>query len=298
MSHAGWCYIHYPTAVNNIPKEPNHYDNTMTNFAIIDNILAHSQRDIGESSNVAQICLSYGHTFNDRKYVDYAYILALIAQCSIDSSKRKFDVDITSEIKRIKEDIDIKTNGYPEFWKYIRKGFNESKINTDIRCPMNEVCRTRYGEFHSSTSTIPISDLFNGTINYTVTKESKKVRALINKYSLELNSERIEDSSYSETEHSDYLMALENYEEFIEDVRQVALGRKYRAVVLWLLKQTFCNRKVEDRYKGIIEKTRPLLMKTLYDVNKEDFLECFKMATNKGDGESNESAQKEETPQN
>lgn len=288
----------YHTVVNNIPKESNTYTNSMEDYAKVDNRLAHSQRNIGESSNVAQIALSYCSTFDDKKYEDNVNILAVLAQAAIDNAKRAFDVDITSEIKRIKEDIDIKTNGYPEFWKYIRKGFNESKINTDIRCPMNEVCRTRYGEFHSSTSTIPISDLFNGTINYTVTKESKKVRALINKYSLELNSERIEDSSYSETEHSDYLMALENYEEFIEDVRQVALGRKYRAVVLWLLKQTFCNRKVEDRYKGIIEKTRPLLMKTLYDVNKEDFLECFKMATNKGDGESNESAQKEETPQN
>lgn len=292
------CMKRYHTVVNNIPKESNTYTNSMEDYAKVDNRLAHSQRNIGESSNVAQIALSYCSTFDDKKYEDNVNILAVLAQAAIDNAKRAFDVDITSEIKRIKEDIDIKTNGYPEFWKYIRKGFNESKINTDIRCPMNEVCRTRYGEFHSSTSTIPISDLFNGTINYTVTKESKKVRALINKYSLELNSERIEDSSYSETEHSDYLMALENYEEFIEDVRQVALGRKYRAVVLWLLKQTFCNRKVEDRYKGIIEKTRPLLMKTLYDVNKEDFLECFKMATNKGDGESNESAQKEETPQN
>lgn len=276
VRHVGWCYKAYPTTVNNIPKESKHYDNTSKNFAVIDNGLAHSQRNIGESSNIAQICLSYGHTMKDRIYVDNTYILAVIAQAAIDSAKRAFDIDITDEIKRIKDDIDIKTNGYPEFWKYIRKGFNEAKINPDIRCPMNSVCKTRYGEWHSPLSTIPIESLFVRDIKYSVTREAKRIRDLINKYSIELATDRIEDNGFSATEHDEYLLSLEKYDEFIEDLRQTYFGRKYKSIILRLLRQAFCYKGVEEKYYGIIEKTRPLLLKVLYDVNKATFLECFK----------------------
>ena len=276
VDHVHWCYEAYPTTVNNIPKESKHYDNELKNYAAIDNGLAHSQRNIGESSNLAQICLSYGHTFDDRKYVDYTYILAVLAQLAIDSTKRRFDVDITEEIKRIKEDMDVKNVGYPEFWKFIRKDFSPSRINPDIRCPMNSICKTKYPEFRQSTSTIPIESLLCRDIKYTVTKEAKKVRELINKYALDLNSERVEDSPYSETEHVDYLMSLERYEEFVEDLRQITLGKKYRSIILHLIRQAFSLKNVDENYRGVVEKTRPLLMKILYDLNKQEFLECFK----------------------
>lgn len=279
VQYAQWCYENYPTTVNNVPMEKNHYNNTPEDFALVDNGLAHSQRNIGESSNLAQVALSYETAFGDQKYTDSTYVLAVLAQLAIDSAKRRFDIDITSEIKRIKDEIDVKNNGYPEFWLGIRKGFNTSRINYNIRCPMNEVYKTRYGQFQSSTETIPLSDLFSldwGGTNGHIIKTSKRVRELINKYSLELNASRIEDNVYGDAEHAEYLMALERYDEFIADLRQVTLGKKYKPMVLWLLKQTFCNRNVEEHYKGIIEKTRPLLMKVLYDVNKEDFLECFK----------------------
>ena len=279
VDHAKYCYKAFPTTVNNIPKESKSYSNTPKDFALIDNNLAHSQRSIGESSNLAQISLSYSHTWGDQKYIDYKYILAVIAQVCIDSAKRSYDIDLVSEIQRIKNDLNVKSNGYPEFWKMIRKDFKQAKINYDIQCPMNSVCRAKYGQWHPTSTTIPISKLFvEGGINKYVVNESKKIRELVNKYSLELNSSRIEDSSYSETEHADYLMALEMYDEFIEDLRQVTLGKKYRPMVLWLLKQVFCNKNVEENYKGIIEKSRPLLMKVLYDVNMTDFLKCFKKA--------------------
>ena len=276
VSRASYCYKNYPTIVNNIPKESKTYNNDPKDFAMVDNVLAKAQRNIGESSNLSQICLSYTYTFDDEKFQNYSCILAVLAQASIDSTKRRFDIDITDEIKRIKADIDIDQNGYPEFWRNIRPGFDQKKINYDIKCPMNSVSRTKYREVHPSSPTLPLSDFFNGTINYTVTKESKKVREMINKYAFKLAEDKYDGDIYGDADRDDYFLALDNHEEFIEDLRQVALGKKYRALVLWLLKQTFCNRKVEENYKGIIEKTRPLLMKVLYDVNKENFLECFK----------------------
>lgn len=79
VAHAKYCYANYPTIVNNIPKEKNHYDNTLENFAIIDNKLAASQNAIGESSNLAALCLTYTYNSDDPKYEEFACILSVLA---------------------------------------------------------------------------------------------------------------------------------------------------------------------------------------------------------------------------
>lgn len=63
VEHARKCQTEYPTIVNNIPKDSNVYNNTMEDFAILDNKLAASQLDIGESSNLAQLAQTYDCTF-------------------------------------------------------------------------------------------------------------------------------------------------------------------------------------------------------------------------------------------
>ena len=124
------CQIKYPTIVNNIPKDKNIYTNSLDDFARVDNLLSASQTDIGESSNLAQIAQTYSYTFSDPRYDDYCAILSVVAQAAIDSSKRRFDIDIPSEIKRIKKQMDVQTNKYPLFWSVIRSGFNKNNINT------------------------------------------------------------------------------------------------------------------------------------------------------------------------
>ena len=80
VEHAKMCMIKYPTTVNNIPVDKNHYKNTPADYAAVDNGLAHSQRNIGESSNLAQVALSYESHFKDKKYTDCTYVLAVLAQ--------------------------------------------------------------------------------------------------------------------------------------------------------------------------------------------------------------------------
>lgn len=79
VEHAKYCYLNYPTIVNNIPKDKKTYNNTLDDFALIDNKLAASQLAIGESSNLAQICLTYTYNFHDKKYDDYVCILSVLA---------------------------------------------------------------------------------------------------------------------------------------------------------------------------------------------------------------------------
>ena len=81
--------------------------NNNASFAILDNKLAASQSDIGESSNLAQLAQTYDCTFDKQKYKDYICILSVLAQIAIDSAKRLFDVDVASEIRRIKKDMDV-----------------------------------------------------------------------------------------------------------------------------------------------------------------------------------------------
>lgn len=85
VNHAKYCYLEYPTIVNEIPKSANHYSNTPDDFAAVDNQLAKSQLAIGESSNLAQIALTYAATFpDDDRYADIVCELAILAQAAID----------------------------------------------------------------------------------------------------------------------------------------------------------------------------------------------------------------------
>ena len=101
-------YLNYPTIVNNISKDKNHYNNDLLTFAKIDNGLAHAQSAIGLSSNLAQFAQTYMYNFNDNKYKDYVCILSVLAQCAIDNAKRTFDINIVDEIERIKQDMDAR----------------------------------------------------------------------------------------------------------------------------------------------------------------------------------------------
>lgn len=79
VAHAKYCHKNYPTIVNNIPKEKSSYSLSLENYAEIDNKLMKCQSVIGESSNLAQICLTYTYNFDDKKYYDYTCILAVLA---------------------------------------------------------------------------------------------------------------------------------------------------------------------------------------------------------------------------
>lgn len=79
VAHAQYCYINYPTIINNIPKSSITYDNTISNQSEIDNKLASFQMYIGLSSNVAGIALAYSYTFSIEEYLGYICILSVLA---------------------------------------------------------------------------------------------------------------------------------------------------------------------------------------------------------------------------
>lgn len=123
------CYKNYPTIVNALSESGLSYDNTLEEYAIMDNKLANSKMGIGESSNLAMLALSYYWTFKNnpalldkyfcntdntnlseeqknkiiKELYDNFVILSVLAQVIIDGCKREYDVSGTDEIKRLRD---------------------------------------------------------------------------------------------------------------------------------------------------------------------------------------------------
>ena len=276
VEHAKWCYTNKQTIVNNIPKDKNIYDSTLYSFAVVDNALAASQTDIGESSNLAQVCLSYSFNHQDQKYEDAVCILSVLAQVAIDSAKRRFCVNVTDEIKRIKRLVDLKTNGYPLFWLNIRRGFNKNLINKDIVCPMNELYGYGLPRLQTKTPALPFSDFFVPHKAPSDKKFAKKVEEFIQKYSIKLN----EYNSTENDSYEDYLLLREDYEELIDDIRRISLSKNSVGLMSWLINRAFMVTPEVNKNRDVmntkLHKNKSLLLKTLYDVNPKTFMMCFK----------------------
>ena len=274
VEHARKCYIDYPTIVNNIPKEKNVYSNTMSDFAKLDNNLSNSQLDIGESSNLAQIAQTYACNFNDKKYIDYVCILSVIAQIAIDSAKRRFDMDTTEEIRRIKKDMDITKHKYPAFWSVIKKEFNKKNINPNLHCPMNYLYDLSIPEFHSTETTLPMSHFFLKPVINVNRKSCKKVEELISKYSMKLF-----EYNTSESNEEGYLLLRNDFNDMINDIQKVKISKNYIGLFAWLIDRAFMISpqvfRNNVKIKSTISKNKSILLKTLYQVNSAVLLKCF-----------------------
>lgn len=266
--YAKYCYKHYPTIVNNIPKEKNCYTNSMADYALIDNNLSHSQLAIGESSNLAQLALTYTYNYDDQKYKDYVCILSVLAQVSIDSAKRRYDIDISNEIRRIKRDMNIQEYGYPKFWLNIRSGFNKDKINYDLSCPMNELSNVRFKGVSVRKGVLPISHFLNKYEVKGSRRGSRKVEKIIEKYSLELLASQFSDED-------EYLLLRSDFDEMIEDIKRVHMSKQYLSLMSWLVQRAFLLTPQAYNSHSQTHRNKSILLKTLYEVNPSCLLQVF-----------------------
>lgn len=247
---------------------------------------------------MAQLALSYSYSYLDKKFTDYVCILSVIAQAAIDNSKRTYNINISEEIDRIQRDMNINTNGYPFFWKAIKKKNDKrngvklseltdkqiekrnSMYNPEIICPMNSLYNMNINpRINTNSSTYPI-DKFLNIYELDISKtKSKKVEELINKYSLRIfnynKNNEIDDSENEE----DYLLLDSDFDQLIEDIKQITFTKKYLGLMSYLINRAFnTSSKTKHRGRPIktnLNKNRPLLLKTLYELNSEQFLKCF-----------------------
>lgn len=274
VQHAKKCYSDHPTIVNLIPRDSKKYNRSMDEYALIDNNLANSQLDIGLSSNLAQIARTYSCNFNDEKYVDYVCILSVLAQVAIDNAKRRFDIDLGDEIKRIQKDLDIKTKLYPSFWLLIKKNFKKDNINEELKCPMNYLYNLDLSEFHNSTSTLPMTHFFNKFEMSNNIRTCRKVEDLITKYSLSLY-----DTNSRDSEDNDYLLLRKDFDNLISDIQKIKISKNYLGLFSWMINRAFLItpniKSTQKQLLSTLNKNKSLLLKVLYEVNSANLLKCF-----------------------
>ena len=197
-------------------------------------------------------------------------------QASIDSAKRRFDIDITAEIQRIKKDMDVDTNKYPKFWGLIKRGFDRSNINNDLKCPMNSLAYIKTKTGRKTKDCIQMEDIMIPKPEEKIKRlRCRKVEELIERYQIKLLNADI-----NQFEDDSYLLLRSDFDVLINDIRQVYISRNYQGLMFWLLDRVFyiepSTKLKKNALKRITSNNKPLLMKVLYEVSPSVFLSCFK----------------------
>lgn len=290
-------YKSFPTVVNKLNESGLTYQNTMKEYARMDNKFAKSRIGIGESSNLAQLAMTYYWTKKSKELYDNFVILAVLAQVIIDGCKREYEVDAIEEIKRIKKlpcmrqyvevrdkngDVKNVKRDFPMFMKYTKKiqytkngkerersvikeekDKLKSRISDSYDCPMNDL-QDALGsvKFTSSTNTIP-------TVNFIKHINGEANRRQINK--IVSYAQELELMTKENMDEEDLALYCNRYEEMLHDLRKMKI--KNPKTINRLI-EIALNTSTMGRKKEYLRYTRNLL-KLLHDANIELFLSNF-----------------------
>ena len=82
-----------------------------------------------------------------------------------------------------------------------------------------------------------------------------------------------------EVESDNFLLLRSDFDDLINDIRQVYISKNYLGLMSWLLDRAFVITSGAKRKNNVSENTtnynKAILVKTLYTVNKDVFLNCF-----------------------
>ena len=168
--------------------------------------------------------------------------------------------------------MDIQQHGYPKFWLNIRRDFNKDKINYKLSCPMNMLSEIKFPEFAMKKGVLPMSYFYNQYQLDGNRRKSKKVEGLIEKYALGLYVSHMNNDD-------EYFLLRSDFEDMVEDIRQMYISKEYLGLMSWLVNRAFCitpNMQAQSRViQSKINKNKSILLKTLYSVNPNNLLEIF-----------------------
>lgn len=132
-------YNNYLVVENGIDTENKDYILNNTNLAIVDNMLSKSKTTIGKVVNLGALALA---KYWDRKnngaskeeleeLQEIVDIMTILSGCAIDNAKRVYDVDMDSEIKYIRDKLNVDKK--PLYWRYVTqdKQFNKEEYRKE-----------------------------------------------------------------------------------------------------------------------------------------------------------------------
>lgn len=263
------CYQNFPTIYNAIPKSNKSYNNTLKDYADMDNSLAEARIAIGVSSNLAQLAMSYywgekNEIFKKQQKNNFI-ILSVLAQVAIDNAKRVYNVNLNKEIKTISKQACMMKNK-PNFWRYINIT-DPKKINKDIKCPMNFLTTI----IDKNTISAPKTNTTN-LIDYVKIQEEKpnkkqikKIIDIVTEYDTAIKSLMISDNNNPEN----LLTQLDLlHEEIILKLQRLSLSE---ATINTLIVKALSDRKNNKKYSSV----RFKLLNCLYNINSKRFINNF-----------------------
>ncbi|WP_369899762.1 hypothetical protein [Bacillus manliponensis] len=151
LSTAKKCFGKYKVCINNISGKKNTYYLNNSEMFVVDNQLSDSQKNIGQVVNLGQWCMSVywdelknGNVEVAEKLLKNVDIMTVLSGIAIDMAKKFYNIDIPSEINKIKNSnelkkYNIKKEAYkvrekPNFFKYID---GNKKDYESYECPMD-----------------------------------------------------------------------------------------------------------------------------------------------------------------
>ncbi len=274
-------YMEYPTIVNAINPQAKSYTKSMEDFARMDASIAAGQQDVGESSNIAQLALSYwfDNGLHSRELEDVFIICSVLAQVAIDSAKKTYDVTVSKELNRIKRLRCMKhTPKYPMFYADILKYKDHKKPDDKQRIIKDENVK-----LFNCPMDILYQIIEGGCIDRRKSKELNTKTIQTNGQFLAVNS-----SSTAANRHQvgKILEYVEKYDKAVFDLDDSlegyaeALETEFKALMSELknvkIKQETMEYLITLAFKTGGKSYRNTLLIVLYDKNKDMFLKCFK----------------------
>ena len=273
------CYVgesDYRVCVNNVKPSPNTYIVNDTDKSKIDNLLAKSQRVIGEVVNLGQFYMSTYWNLVNRNYQNIRKlnellmgvdICTILSEISIDQAKRIYDIDIEEQIKQLRE-CSILSDTKPLFFKFISKKKAKTKYYKTSMDYLQKILEALPDA--DEKDTVDIRKLLNDIDARKV--KQRQIKGIVKVITKMSNNIKIIEAKYPENEEIDKSEKKEKYRDIdntINEYMHKVKVYKIKAETVYSILCDVFSERLECKYKLD-------LLNTLYRANKEVFLQAFK----------------------
>ncbi|APH23937.1 TPA: hypothetical protein ACXDAY_002945 [Clostridium botulinum] len=276
LENAKECYKKYRVCINNVDTDLNKYKVTNTDMAKIDNILANSQRFIGEVVNLGQLymstyydCINKGETDKNKlsTLIQGVDICTILSEISIDSAKRMYEIDIEQQIKELSKCKYLYENK-PNFFKYVSQNKNIKNKVQKYETSMDHLQEILNNIEDAEER--PTIDLLKFINNFDKKKVKwRQVTGITESINHMMNNIKYIETfmrSNTEDEKKEKYIAQDNTKnEHMQQIKRY----KIKTETIYVIIQEVLHDRIECKYKTD-------LLNILYNLDKEKFLEVFK----------------------
>lgn len=283
LKNAKKCYVeskesNYRVCVNNVAESPNKYTVCNMDMAKIDNILAKSQRNIGEVVNTGQLYLStYWNEINNgctdkeklNKLLQGVDIATILSEIAIDSAKRLYDINIEEQIKYLSKS-NLLPHKKPLFFEYVSSNDNIKNSITNYDTAMDylqEILNKIKKASYNTKTKIDFNKLLKNFDSKKV--KARQVNALIS----------IIEATTKELKHirSKYNSKDKDKKKEMYNRLDTAMHKGLKDIIHYKIKAETIYTIIYKVFSGVVECRYKLdLLNTLYKYNNKMFLEVFK----------------------